>query len=268
MCKVIAVLNEKGGVSKTTMVKNLSVGLAKDGYKTLAIDLDPSASLTKVFLKNPNCDEKGSICEIIEDTIEMEDIPEGYGITHLEEGTDLIMSSMRLHATESKLQDAMQKEIVLRRYVETIKNKYDVVLLDCPAGLGIFVVNALFCADSILIPLEPHYTSGQAIQNVFLTIKKVRKLNGTGDKPEILGAVFSKVRLNTRNDRAVMTALREQTGQHVHFFDTYIPLSAKITESDAAHASIFKYAPNSPAAMMYQDFIDELKENGLKKGAE
>ena len=154
MGKVIACVNEKGGVAKTTTIKNLSVGIAMKGYKVLVVDLDPSANLTKC-LGLSQSGEEGTICEIIGAYIECEDVPEGFGIVKSEEGIDVITSSNALHCYESKLAAAYQREVVLRRYINTIKDKYDFIFLDCPAGLGIFVDNALFAADSIIIPTEP-----------------------------------------------------------------------------------------------------------------
>lgn len=258
MGRVIACVNEKGGVAKTTTIKNLSIGLAMTGKKVLVIDLDPSANLTKCLGLEPE-NETGAICEIIGKMIECEDIPEGFGISTHEEGIDVITSSVYLHTYESKLQAAFQREIVLRRYVSTIKDKYDYVFLDCPAGLGIFVTNALFCADSLIVPLQPQFLSVEAMQNLFVNVAKVRKLNGTGKKPEIMGLLFAMVRTNTNNDINVMKNLRENY-KAVRFFDTFIPLAAKIPESDLARKSIYKHAGKTTAANIYKDLVKEFLE--------
>lgn len=256
MGKVIACVNEKGGVAKTTTIKNLSIGLVREGKKVLAIDLDPSANLTKCLGLTPE-DETGAICEIIGKTIECEDVPEGYGITTHEEGVDVITSSIYLHTYESKLNAAFQREIVLRRYIATIKDNYDYIFLDCPAGLGIFVTNALFCADSLIVPVQPQFLAVEAMQNLFVDVHKVRKLNGTKRKPEIMGVLFAMVRTNTNNDKNVMENLKSTYSKGVRFFDTYIPLAAKIPESDLARTSIYKHAENSTAAMIYKDLVRE-----------
>ena len=237
--KIIACVNEKGGVAKTTTIKNLAVGLAMKGKKVLAIDVDPSANLTKCLGMSPE-NEVGSICEIIAKSIEVEDFPENFGIEHQEEGIDIVTSSGALHAYESKLSDALQREIVLRRYVYTVRDNYDYIFIDCPAGLGIFVSNALFCADSVLVPVQPQYLGVEAMQNLFVEINKVRKLNGTGRKPDLIGILFTMVRPNTNNDRRVMEELRK-TNSSTYIFSTYIPLGAKIPESDLARESIYKY---------------------------
>ena len=256
MGKVIACVNEKGGVAKTTTIKNLSVGIAMKGYKVLVVDLDPSANLTKC-LGLSQSGEEGTICEIIGAYIECEDVPEGFGIVKSEEGIDVITSSNALHCYESKLAAAYQREVVLRRYINTIKDKYDFIFLDCPAGLGIFVDNALFAADSIIIPTEANYLDVEAMQNLFSKTAMVRKLNGTGTKPEIRGIVFTSVRLSTKNNRAIMEELREQYAGRLNIFNAYIPLNSKIPESDLAQESIFKYARNCTAALNYMDLVEE-----------
>lgn len=257
MGKIIACVNEKGGVSKTTTIKNVSIGLAMLKKKVLVIDMDPSMNFTCSLSIETN-DETGSICEIIDRTIEMKEIPEGYGIQHHREMIDVIGCSERMHDIESKLGSAMQREIVLRRYLMTIKDKYDYIFLDCPAGLGIFTVNALFAADELIIPMQPHILSIEAIQNLFKKIFQVRQLNGTGNKPEVLGGLFTQVRTSTNNDKKLMEQLREQYGQYMNFFKTIIPLTSKLPESDIAKCSIYVHAPHSVAAMVHADLVYEI----------
>lgn len=257
MGKIIACVNEKGGVAKTTTIKNVSIGLAMRGYKVLVVDLDPSANLTKALGLVANTDT-GSICEILDKAIGFESIPEDFGISHQEEGIDVITSSKELHLYESKLAAAFQREVILRRYIVTISDKYDYIFLDCPAGLGIFVTNALFCADSLIVPLQPQFLAVEAMQNLFGDVAMVRKLNGTNAKPEILGALFTMVRTNTNNDMKIMSNLRQNYSSGVPFFKTYIPLLAKIPESDLARKSIYKHEAKSNAAMIYNDLVDEI----------
>ena len=256
MGRIIACVNEKGGVAKTTTIKNLSVGVSMKGFKVLAVDLDPSANLTKCMGLAAS-GEEGAICEIMGAYIECEDVPEGFGIVHSEEGIDIITSSNALHCYESKLAAAYQREVVLRRYINTIKDKYDFIFLDCPAGLGIFVDNALFAADAIIIPTAANYLDVEAMQNLFSKMAMVRKLNGTGKKPEIRGIVFTSVRLSTKNNRAIMEQLRGQYKGRLNIFKTYIPLNSKIPESDLANESIYKYANNCTAALNYMDLVEE-----------
>lgn len=260
MGKIIACVHEKGGVGKSTTVKHLSVGLFRKGKKVLIIDLDPSGNLTlSLGMGSMDPNERGAICEIIEKIIEFEDVPEGFGIKKHEEGIDIITSSYHLHSVVDKMQSSYQRELILKRYITGIKELYDYILIDSPGGLGLLSVNALFCADELIIPLQPHMTSVQAIQNLFICISNVRKMRGT-KKPGILGMLFVMARTNTNNDNVIMKDLRAAYEGKIPFFKTFIPLATKIPESDKKMQSIFKYAENSAAAMIYQDLVDEILE--------
>ena len=259
MGKVIACVNEKGGVAKTTTVKNVAAGFVSRGKKVLVVDLDPSFNLTK-SLGMGNKGINGSICDILDRSIAYEDIPEGYGIHHQEEGIDIVTSSEKLREYENKLFLAPQREIVLRRYMETIREKYDYIFIDCLAVLGILVVNALFCADSLIIPLAPQFLSVEAMQNLYTNIAMIRRQNGTNVKPEVLGTVFTMVRTNTNNDKNVMKWVKDTYSQGANFFKVYIPSLVKYSESDLDGHSIYGYEPNSPAAMIYSELVNEIFE--------
>lgn len=267
MGKIIACINEKGGVAKTTTIKNLSIGLAGIGKKVLAIDLDPSSNLTTSLGVSPDGLDH-TILDVLKLSKDCEDIPEGYAVFHQEEGIDVIGSTERLHDFENELVCVMQREIVLRRYLMKIKDLYDYIFIDCPAGLGIYVTNALFSADAVIIPVQPQFLGAGAMQNLFSCINKVRKLNGTGTKPEILGILFTMVRINTNNDKGLMDYFREVYDKKIRIFDTYIPNSVRFSESDGEGQSIFKFAPKTGAAMIYGDFINEFLKAEMGGGGE
>lgn len=258
MGKIIAVLNEKGGVAKTTTVKNLSVGLAAEGKKILAVDLDPSANLTTSVGCFKLEEDIPTILELFKLSEACEDIPESYGILKLDEGIDLIPSKKAFHDYEPLLNTAIQKEIVLRRLLATYKDKYDYIFLDCPAGLGIYVTNALFAADSLIIPVQPQFLGATAMMNLFGYVNKVRKLNGTGTKPDLMGILFTMVRMNTNNDMSLIKQFEEAYGERL--FNTYITSSVRFSESDGEGMSIYKYAPKSSSAQVYRELTKEFME--------
>jgi chromosome partitioning protein len=259
MGKVIACVNEKGGVAKTTTVKNLSIGLANTGKKVLVIDLDPSTSLSTSLGVFPEADDK-SILNILKRSVNLENIEEDFAVVHHEEGIDLIPSVTELHGYSKEIADSMMPVTVLRWYVDSVKDKYDYVFIDCPAGLEIYTKNALFAADAVIIPNQPQFLAVSAMQNIFGLISSVRKLNGTGTKPEIFGIIFTMVRPTTNNDKNVMEYYKQEYTGKVPLFNTYIPHSVRFTESDGEGKSIYKYAPKTSAAMVYADLVKEFLE--------
>lgn len=255
MGKVIACVNEKGGVAKTTTVKNLSIGLAREGKKVLAIDLDPSCNLTtSLGIYGYDGDDILSILQIAK---EFKDFPEDIALVHQEEGIDFIPGNVALHDFEKELMSAMQREVVLRWYITSIRDKYDYIFIDCPAGLGIYVSNALFASDSIIIPVEPQFLGVGAMQNLFGVVNQIRRLNGTNSKPEILGILFTKVRSNTNNDRELMEYYISEYKDKINIFSTFIPHSVRFAESDGEGESIYSFANKSSAAMTYLDLVKE-----------
>ena len=256
MGKIIGVAAEKGGVAKTTTVKNVAVGLANLGKKVLAVDLDPSGLLTKTLGMYPE-DGLGTICEIFRRSIQGEEIPKGFGIKHQDEGIDIITSTKELRACEMQMISAFQRESMLLNYLSPIKDDYDYIFIDCPAGLGILTINALFCADELIIPLQPHFASVEATQSLFALIANIRKARG-GVKPKILGVLFTLVRTTTNNDKKIMERLQQDFAGKIPIFDTYIPMSTNFPESDLARQSVYKHAKNSSATMICDDLIKEI----------
>lgn len=175
MSRVIAIANQKGGVGKTTSAVNLAAGLADQGKKVLVVDLDPQASLTLCMGYREPDKLDHSITEVISAVVNDDELPDGFGIIHVRDNLDLLPSNINLSATEVSLVNAMSRELVLRTYMEQVRSQYDYVLIDCMPSLGILTVNALACADSVLVPVQAAYLPVKGLQQLIKTIYTVRR---------------------------------------------------------------------------------------------
>lgn len=174
-CKVIAVTNQKGGVGKTTTTVNLGVGLANDGYKVLLIDADPQGSLTvSLGIKAPD-ELDVLLASVLDGLINDEPIDSYAGIISHDEGVDLLPSNIELSAMETKLFNTMSREYVLRNYIDTVRQDYDYILIDCMPSLGMMTINALVAADSVIIPSQPNFLSTKGLNLLLHSISKVKR---------------------------------------------------------------------------------------------
>ena len=157
MCRVIAVSNQKGGVGKTVSCVNLGIGLAQSGKKVLLLDADPQGSMT-ISLGYPEPDDmEYSLASMMMNIVNDEPLNIDKTILHHKEGVDLIPANIELSAIEVSLVNVMSRELILRTLVEQFRKFYDFIIIDCMPSLGMMTINALACADSVLIPVQAEY---------------------------------------------------------------------------------------------------------------
>ena len=175
MCRVISVANQKGGVAKSTTTLNLGVGLARQGKKVLLIDADPQGSLTASLGYVEPDDIGTTLATIMMNIINDEEIAEEEGILHHEEQVDLLPANIELSALEVTMSNVMSRELIMKEYIDTMRSRYDYILIDCMPSLGMMTINALVASDTVLIPVQAAYLPVKGLQQLIRTISMVKK---------------------------------------------------------------------------------------------
>jgi len=255
MCRVIAIANQKGGVGKTTTTMNLGVGLALQEFNVLLIDADPQGSLTvSCGFKPGELDE--TLTDILNNLINNYGVEAGDGIVSHDEGFDLMPSNISLASVEVTLINISSREAVLRHYIDIMREHYDYILIDCPPSLGMLTINALTCADSVLIPTQPSKLAVEGLQGLLTTISMIR--DKSNHKLGIEGVLFTMVRTKTRFPHELMELVQRTYGENVHFFHTSIPLSIRAEEAPADGKSVIFYSPKDIASQRYLELTSEI----------
>ena len=260
---VMAVVNQKGGTGKTTTTENLGVGLAMEGKKVLVVDTDPQASLT-ISLGYPVPDElPTTLSNLMAKVMTEQPIEPGEGILHHPEGIDLMPSNIELSGLEVSLVNAMSRETILRQYLDTVKQNYDFILLDCMPSLGMLTVNALAAADNVLIPVQAAYLPAKGLEQLLETVNKVkRQIN---PKLKIEGVLLTMVDSRTNYSKDISNLIRESYGGKLKVYKTDIPRSVRAEEISAEGTSIFKHDPKGKVAEAYKVLTKEVLNNAEKR---
>ena len=261
-CKVIAITNQKGGVGKTTTTFNLGVALAKQGKRVLVVDVDPQSNLT-TYAGWYNEDElKYTLSDLMEQSMNDEEIKTKESILHHKEKIDLIPSCLNLSALENSLAYAMSREYTLRNCLSVVKNDYDYILLDCQPSLGMLTINALASADSVLIPVQSEYFALRGMTDLFKIINKVRRqINPT---LKIDGALLTLVDKRTNLSKEIQNQIKDNYESILKLYDTHIPRAVKTAESTSSGGSVFTYDKSGVVAEAYSSFAKEVLDDGKR----
>ena len=175
MCKVISIVNQKGGYSKTTSAVNIGIGLANAGKKVVLIDADAQRSLTASLGFQKPDELKVTLATIMAKTINEEEIDLSKVILHHEEGVDLVPGNIELSGLEVQLSNVLSRELILKEFVDSLRDSYDYILIDCAPSLGMMTINALVAADEVIIPVQAAYLPVKGLQQLMKTINMVKR---------------------------------------------------------------------------------------------
>ena len=188
--------------------------------------------------------------------INEEDFAPDCGILHHEEGVDIIPANMELSGLEVSLANVMSREMIMREYVETIRDSYDYILIDCMPSLGVMTINALVAATDVLVPVQAAYLPVKGLQELIKTIYTVKKrLN---KKLSIEGILITMVDYRTNYAKDITALLQENYGASIGLMKSYIPFSVKVAEASAEGISIYRYSPKCKASESFSRLTEEV----------
>ena len=248
--RVLAMVNQKGGVGKTTSTVNLGAALAEYGRRVLLIDFDPQGALS-VALGVPAHELERTVYNLLmDDDCSIEDVTVSTAVP----GLDLVPSNIDLSAAEVALVNEVAREHALTRALAPVLDRYDYIIIDCQPSLGLLTVNALTAANGVLIPLECEYFALRGVKLLTDTVTKVQsRLN---PRLEITGVVGTMYDSRTLHTREVLERVVDAFGDLV--FHTVISRTIKFPDATVAGEPITVFAPTSSAAEAYRQLAREL----------
>lgn len=252
MGRIIAVANQKGGVGKTTTATNLSACLAEKGKKVLAIDIDPQGNMSSGLGIDKN-EVENTVYELILEESSLEECI----IENVLENVSLLSSDVNLAGAEIELIGIEDKEFILKKQIEKVRDNYDFIIIDCPPSLNTLTVNAMTTADTVLVPIQCEYFALEGLSQLIHTINLVReRLNPT---LEIEGVVFTMYDARTNLSLQVVENVKENLNQTV--YKSIIPRNVRLAEAPSHGKPITLYDTKSAGAEAYRDLAEEVIEN-------
>ncbi len=266
--RTIAILNQKGGVGKTTTVVNTAAALAIKGKKVALIDLDPQAHLTIHLGINPEELEVGAY-QVLTQNVEAKD-----ALIEVRENISLMGASIDLVGAESELVNVVGREIILREAIEKIKDDYDFLIIDCPPSLGLLSLNSLAAVKEILIPLQPHFLALQGLGKLLETATLVNKrINPALRVSSILLCMYdarTSLSCEVKNDieEFLQNSRDSQCAwNRAELIPVQIRRNVKLAEAPSYGQTIFEYEPKCNGAIDYMQVAEYFINGAVQKGS-
>ncbi len=244
---ILAFMNNKGGVAKTTTAVNLAAALAERSYHVLLIDLDNQGGAS-ASLGVARTDRSPSLADVLLDKVPLRNVIRPMPLT----GLDLVTGSMTLANVD--IGDVKGRERCLQQALIPVRSDYDFILLDCPPSLSLLPLNALVACDAFMVPITPHYLALEGLTNLLEAIARLK--TGIGIAPVLLGIVLTLVDSRAKATRDVIDRLRGQYGSLV--CTTQIHINVRLAEAPAFGQSIFAYDAAATGANAYRSLADEV----------
>jgi chromosome partitioning protein len=246
---ILAVVNQKGGVGKSTTSVNLSATLAEAGKRVLLIDLDPQGNATSGFGLDKNQREECVYDALLGD-VPLAQLVEPVGI----EGVFVVPSTIQLAGAEIELVSAFSRETKLKQVLSPIADDFDYVIIDCPPSLGLLTINALTAATGVLIPVQCEYYALEGLTKLLQTVRLVKtQLN---PQLEVFGVVMTMFDGRTKLSQQVVHEVQDFFGEQV--FETLIPRSVRLSEAPSFGQPVTLFDPAGRGAQAYRDLAKEV----------
>ena len=249
MAYVISIVNQKGGVGKTTTAVNLGAFLAKKRKKVLIIDLDPQGNATSGYGF-----EKSTLENTVYDLlVNEEDIANVIANTNVK-NVDMCPTNINLAGAEVELVSAISRETILKRALEPVLDKYDYIIIDCPPSLGLLTINALTACEGVIVPIQGEYYALEGLAQLVDTINMIKKkLNPVIG---IMGVVITMHDRRTQLTKQVVEEVQKYFGDKV--FKTFIPRNVRLAEAPSHGLTIDEYDAKSKGSIAYQALANEV----------
>ncbi len=251
--KILAIINQKGGVGKSTTAVNLAAALGAMNKEVLLVDLDPQGNATSGYGI-----DKRELDGCVYDALLGETPVEEVILACVGKGVDVLPSTINLAGAEVELVNEMARENRLKSALGSLRGRYDYILIDCPPSLGLLTINALVAADKLLVPIQCEFYALEGVTKLLDSMNRVKKM--LNPSLDIFGIVMTMYDSRTNLSNQVVNEVRSFFGKTV--FETMIPRTVKLSEAPSYGQPIIEYAPDNKGTEAYNELAREVIARG------